>query len=221
MKFQFDPSFTGRVSGYRLLVVEADVTSPETDDRLWAEITAFADSFKACHEMADINRRPGIAATRAAYKALGKEPNRYRPSTEALCRRMVKGVGLYRSLALIDLVNLLSVFSGHAIGGFDADKISGDCLTLGVGREGEPYEAIGRGQLNVACLPVWRDALGGIGTPTSDNDRTKLSPSTRRLLLTINIYGDDLPEPEIMALCRRLLEEYADAHNINFSIHKP
>ena len=221
MKFQFDPSFTAPVSGYRLLAVEADVSSPETDDRLWAEITAFADSFKACHEMADINRRPGIAATRAAYKALGKEPNRYRPSTEALCRRMVKGVGLYRSLALIDLVNLLSVFSGHAIGGFDADKISGDCLTLGVGREGEPYEAIGRGQLNVACLPVWRDALGGIGTPTSDNDRTKLSPSTRRLLLTINIYGDDLPEPEIMALCRRLLEEYADAHNINFSIHKP
>lgn len=221
MKFEFDPSFTDRVSGYRLLAVEADVSSPETDGRLWSEITAFADSFRACHEMADINRRPGIAATRAAYKALGKEPNRYRPSTEALCRRMVKGVGLYRSLALIDLVNLLSVFTGHAIGGFDADKISGDCLTLGVGREGEPYEAIGRGSLNIACLPVWRDAVGGIGTPTSDNERTKLSPATRRLLLTINIYGADLPEAEIMALCRRLLEDYADARNINFSIHQP
>lgn len=171
--------------------------------------------------MADINRRPGIAATRIAYKALGKEPNRYRPSTEALCRRFVKGLELYRTLALIDLVNLLSVFSGHSIGGFDADKIIGDTLTLGVGREGEPYEAIGRGQLNIACLPVWRDAIGGVGTPTSDNDRTKITPETRRLLLTINIYGADLPDDEIMAMCRRLLEQYADARDIKFSIHQP
>lgn len=221
MEYRFDQTFTSRVSGYRLMAVEADVESLPTSDRLWSEITAFADSFKACHEMADINRRPGIAATRRAYKALGKEPNRYRPSTEALCRRFVKGTGLYRSLALIDLVNLLSVFSGHSIGGFDADRISGDCLALGVGAEGEPYEAIGRGQLNIACLPVWRDAVGGIGTPTSDNERTKISESTRRLLLTINIYGDDLPDTEIMELCRRLLEDYARARNITFSIHRP
>lgn len=221
MKFQFDPSFTARVSGYRLLAVEADVSSPQTSDRLWNEISAFAGSFQACHEMADINRRPSIAATRSAYKALGKDPNRYRPSAEALCRRFVKGLELYRTLALIDLVNLLSVYSGHSIGGFDADRISGGCLTLGVGVEGEPYEAIGRGPLNIACLPVWRDSVGGIGTPTSDNERTKITPETRRLLLTINIYGDDLPEPEIMALCRRLLEDYADARNIRFSIHQP
>lgn len=221
MKFQFDTSFTDRISGYRLLAVEADVSSLPTSDRLWSEIAAFADSYRSCHEMADVNRRPGIAATRSAYKALGKEPNRYRPSTEALCRRFVKGLELYRSLALIDLVNLLSVYCGHSIGGFDADRISGDCLTLGVGAEGEPYEAIGRGPLNIACLPVWRDAVGGIGTPTSDNERTKITPSTRRLLLTVNIYGEDLPESEIMAMCRRLLEDYADARDIRFSIHKP
>ncbi len=221
MKFRFAPSFTDHVSGYRLIAVEADVVSNPTSDSLWNEISAFADSFRSCHEMADINRRPGIAATRIAYKALGKEPNRYRPSTEALCRRFVKGLELYRTLALIDLVNLLSVFSGHSIGGFDADKIIGDTLTLGVGREGEPYEAIGRGQLNIACLPVWRDAIGGVGTPTSDNDRTKITPETRRLLLTINIYGADLPDDEIMAMCRRLLEQYADARDIKFSIHQP
>lgn len=221
MKFEFDPIIKEKAPDYRLIAVEADVVSGQTDDTLWREITSFAESYRACHEMAEVNKRPGIAGTREAYKAFGKEPNRYRPSTEALCRRFVKGLDLYRSLALIDLVNLLSVSCGHSIGGFDADKIAGDTLTLGVGREGEPYEAIGRGQLNIAYLPVWRDEIGGIGTPTSDNERTKISDSTRRLLLTINIYRNDMPDDDIMAMTKRLLETYADAKNINFKVYRP
>ena len=221
MKFQFDPIIKEKALGYKLIAVEADVESPETNDELWRELTAFGESYRACHEMAEVNKRPGIAGTRDAYKAFGKEPNRYRPSTEALCRRFVKGLELYRSLALIDLINLLSVSCGHSIGGFDADKIEGDTLTLGVGREGEPYEAIGRGQLNIAGLPVWRDSVGGIGTPTSDNDRTKISPDTRRLLMTINVYRPDMSDEDIMTMTTRLLEQYAGATNITYNIYKP
>jgi DNA/RNA-binding domain of Phe-tRNA-synthetase-like protein len=128
---------------------------------------------------------------------------------------------LYRSLAVIDLINLLSVASGHSIGGFDADKIVGDTLTLGSGHEGEPYEAIGRGQLNIACLPVFRDEVGGVGTPTSDNDRTKLSEQTTHLIMTINIYRPDMNRDELIALTNRLLTQYANAKNITFSSHKP
>lgn len=164
--------------------------------------------------MEAVNKLAGIAPTRAAYKALGKEPNRYRPSAEALMRRCVKGLELYRTLSIIDLTNLVSLVSGHSIGAFDADAIEGDLL-LGVGREGEPYEAIGRGQLNIACLPVFRDSVGGVGTPTSDNDRTKLSPSTRHLVMTVNMYGPGLvDEQETIDLLRRLLQDYACATNI-------
>lgn len=221
MDFRFEPIIAEKAPDYRLIAVEADVKSEETPDALWQEITAFAESYRACHEMSEVNKRPGIAGTRQAYKSLGKEPNRYRPSTEALCRRFVKGLELYRTLALIDLVNLLSVACGHSIGGFDADKIEGGLLTLGVGREGEPYEAIGRGQLNIANLPVFRDEVGGIGTPTSDNERTKITKDTRRLLLTINIYRTDMTDEEIMALTKRLLEQYADAKNISFKTYRP
>lgn len=221
MDFRFESVITEKAPDYRLIAVEADVKSEETPDALWQEITAFAESYRACHEMSEVNKRPGIAGTRQAYKSLGKEPNRYRPSTEALCRRFVKGLELYRTLALIDLVNLLSVACGHSIGGFDADKIAGGLLTLGVGREGEPYEAIGRGQLNIANLPVFRDEVGGVGTPTSDNERTKITKDTRRLLLTINIYRPDMADEEIMALTKRLLEQYADAKNISFKTYRP
>lgn len=203
--------------GLKVIAVEANVSNGPTTDVLWNEICRAAADIRAAMPMEGINKRPAIAATRAAYKALGKEPNRYRPSAEALCRRCVKGLELYRSLAVIDLINLLSIVTGHSIGGFDLDAIAGPDLTLGVGREGEPYEAIGRGQLNIACLLVFRDAVGGVGTPTSDNDRTKLSLSTSRLLMTINMYGpSEMDEAAVIELTRRLLHDYAGARDVEF-----
>lgn len=198
----------------RVLQIEAEIENPDTPEALWAELEALAADVHGRYAMEMVNKRPAIAATRIAYKACGKEPNRYRPSSEALMRRMVKGLELYRTAAVIDLINLLSVACGHSIGGFDADRIDGDTVTLGIGREGEPYEAIGRGPLNIAGMPVWRDNTGGIGTPTSDNERTKLSPSTRRLLMIVNMYGDEMPVADIEALARRLLVTYASAKNI-------
>lgn len=198
----------------RVLQIEAEIENPDTPEALWADLEALAADVHGRYAMEMVNKRPAIAATRTAYKACGKEPNRYRPSSEALMRRMVKGLELYRTAAVIDLINLLSVACGHSIGGFDADRIDGDTVTLGIGREGEPYEAIGRGPLNIAGMPVWRDNTGGIGTPTSDNERTKLTPSTRRLLMIVNMYGDEMPVADIEALARRLLVTYASAKNI-------
>lgn len=203
-----------------ILTAEADVVNSPTPDALWNELTQLADGMRAVMQMPDINRRPGIAATRTLYKALGKEPNRYRPSMEAMSRRLLKGMELYRIDTLVDLINLVSLSSGYAIGGFDADKIQGDTLTLGVGREGEEFNAIGRGPLNIACLPVYRDAVGGIGTPTSDEERTKISLTTRRLMMTVNIYGEEMPVADTMTLISRLLLEYASATNLKFNIYQ-
>lgn len=213
---RISPEVAAAAPSLHVIVVEADVKNPPTSDRLWEEIRR---EEAVLHElpMDRVNKRPAIAATRSAYKALGKEPNRYRPSAEALTRRCVKGLELYRTLTIIDLTNLLSLISGHSIGAFDRDAIEGGELTLGVGREGEPYEAIGRGQLNIACLPVFRDAVGGVGTPTSDNDRTKLSEETTHLLMTINIYGEgEHSDEQIMEMTSRLLKDYASASDVRF-----
>ena len=130
----------------------------------------------------------GIAATRRVYRACGKDPSRYRPASEALIRRMLMGKSLYQIDTLVDLINLASIAYGYSIGGFDADKFDGEILTLGIGRAGEPYEGIGRGMINIEGLPVYRDATGGVGTPTSDNERTKLTLQTKHLVVLINGY---------------------------------
>ena len=175
---------------------EADVRNPQTSDALWQILLDEEAAVKRTYAISDIAHRPGIAATRSAYKALGKDPNRYRPSSEALCRRAVQGKGLYR------------------IGGFDRDMIAGGAIVLGVGMKDEPYQAIGRGQLNIESLPVYRDEVGGIGTPTSDVDRTKLTEGTKRLLMTVNVYGTEMPDGDFISLAWQLLADYASAENI-------
>jgi len=221
MKIEFDEKIKAGAPRLQLLVGTAIVTDAPTSDQLWGEIETVSGRIAASYEMPMVNKRPGIAATRAAYKTFGKDPNRYRPSTEAMCRRIVRGDGLYRTTAIVDLINLLSIASGHSIGAFDMDKIVGDTLCLGVGREGEPYEAIHRGQLNIAGLPVLRDAVGGIATPTSDNARTAVNPDTKNLLIVVNIYGDEMTAGDVAAYATRLLQTYAAAREVSFEVYRP
>lgn len=221
MQVRFEDIIKEAAPDLRVITFETEVTNAPTPDALWKEIADEGGWLRKRFELSDINKRPGIKATREAYKRLGKEPNRYRPSAEALCRRIVKGMELYRVDTLVDLINLLSIRSGYSIGGFDADMISGDVITLGVGREGEDFEAIGRGQLNIASMPVYRDEVGGIGTPTSDNERTKLSLATRRLLMVVNIYGEEMNPDEFVAHATGLLSRYAGAKYITVNNYRP
>ncbi len=197
-----------------IAAILCEVVNSAYDKDLWKEINDFCNEFRRAYKMEDINKRPPIFATRQTYKALGKDPNRYRPSAESLCRRIVKGLELYRIDTLVDLINLVSIKTGYSIGGFDADKICGNSLTLGVGKADERFNAIGRGLLNIEGLPVYRDEISGIGTPTSDEERTKISADTSRLLMIINGYSGKKNLQEAADYAVELLKKYAGAKNI-------
>lgn len=81
-----------------VLALSCDVCNSEPDERLWQEI---ADEEKAVREtvkLEQINKWLPIQATRQAYKRLGKDPNRYRPSSEALRRRILRELPFIRSI---------------------------------------------------------------------------------------------------------------------------
>lgn len=201
--------------------VEAQVTNTAYCAELWDEIHDLERRLRAELTTESLKELPPIAATRRVYKACGKDPSRYRPASEQLIRRMLQGKELYQIDTLVDLVNLASIAYGYSIGGFDADKMVGTELTLGVGREGEPYEGIGRGMLNIAGLPVYRDALGGVGTPTSDNERTKMTMETTHLLVLIN--GYDGNEERVRAnaeFIQTLVRKYCKSDGGTYHIYK-
>lgn len=194
--------------------VFAEVKNTAYNEALWKKIESFTELYRSRYTVDSIKEMPAIQATRQAYKKCGKDPSRYRPSSEALCRRILRGLSLYQIDTLVDLINLASINSGHSIGGFDLDKIQGDSLVLGIGKAGEPYEGIGRGALNIEGMPVYRDVVGGVGTPTSDNERTKLSLDTTHLLAIMNAYSGNDGLEESVNFMIGLLKEFAEAKDI-------
>ena len=201
--------------------VEAQVVNTPYCEELWQEIKALGERFRNELTTESLKDMTSIAATRRVYKACGKDPSRNRPASEALIRRMLQGKELYQRDTLVDLVNLASIAYGYSIGGFDADKFVGNTLTLGIGREGEPYEGIGRGLLNICGLPVYRDAEGGVGTPTSDNERTKMTLDTRHLVVLINGYdGNEQRVRENAEYIQQLLCKYCQSDGGSYFIYK-
>lgn len=208
------PSFVGAC-------VEADVENSAYSEELWKLIDEQCEKFRQTLTTDTVKDISAIAATRRVYKACGKDPSRYRPSSEALIRRVLQGKQLYQIDTLVDLINLASITYGYSIGGFDAGKFCGDTLSLGVGREGEPYEGIGRGMLNIAGLPVYRDAIGGVGTPTSDNERTKMGFATRQLVALVNGYdGNEETVRATAQLIIRLVERFCNGRNARYFIYR-
>lgn len=201
--------------------VEAQVVNSPYCAPLWEEINALGANYREQLTTESLKQMPSIEATRRVYRACGKDPSRYRPASEALIRRMLQGKELYQRDTLVDLINLASIAFGYSIGGFDADRFVGDTLTLGVGRHDEPYEGIGRGMINIEGLPVYRDAAGGVGTPTSDHERTKIQMSTTRLVVLIN--GYDGCEERVCAnaeYIQQLLRRYAGSDGGAYAIYK-
>ncbi len=202
--------------------VDAMVENSPYSPELWDEIHQWGDKFRSQLTTDSLKDLPGIAATRRVYKLCGKDPSRYRPASEQLIRRLLQGKELYQIDTIVDLINLASIVHGYSIGGFDASKFVGSQLTLGIGREGEPYEGIGRGQLNIAGLPVYRDQQGGVGTPTSDNERTKITLQTTHLVVLINGYDGNEDRVRKNALfIQDLLRRYAHSDGGTVTIYRP
>lgn len=201
--------------------VEAKVKNSNFSQELWKDIDTLGEEFRNKLTVDTLKEISGIAVTRHIYRICGKDPSRYRPASEALIRRILQGKALYQINTLVDLINLASMKYGYSIGGFDADKIIGDTLKLGIGKEGEPYKGIGRGTINIQGLPVYRDDFGGVGTPTSDNERTKITINTTHLLVLINGYdGNEELVKQNAEYIQQLLKRFCESNGGSFFIYK-
>ena len=201
-----------KVPKVKLACIECDVVLQQKNEILWEAVEQKVAELSGKLQVDEISSIPAIAASRKVYKACGKDPARYRLSAEALLRRVVNRGEIYQINNVVDVLNLVSISTGFSIGGYDAEKINGDVVFC-IGREGEPYSGIGRGELNIAGMPVFRDAEGAFGTPTSDSERTSVSMETKRFLMIIIDYAATPLLEEATKLAEDLLVQYAGATN--------
>lgn len=209
-----DPAFAAAGIPVRLGCLTARV-APTTGDAALGEALEAAAARRAAEPgEAPPSRVPAIAGTRRAYKALGKDPARYRPSAEALLRRARQGKAFFRVNSVVDVNNLVSLETGISIGAYDAGKLRPPIL-FRPGAEGESYEGIGRGTLNLAGLPLFADAAGPFGNPTGDSARTAIGEATRGLLMVLIVFDrGDTDLDAALARTAELLARHAGAAGV-------
>ncbi|HSK77212.1 MAG TPA: phenylalanine--tRNA ligase beta subunit-related protein [Thermoanaerobaculia bacterium] len=166
--------------GWNLFWVRLE-TVPEPEKPLAALREAVAERARSTWTLEDLPDRPAVAAMRKLFRAAGCDPTRYRPSSEALLRRVLKGESLPAIHPLVDLNNCLSVALALpccivAEGSFSPP------VTLRAGLPGESYESL-RGPFNLEGKPLLADSQGPFGTPITDSQRVKVTDGTRRAWL--------------------------------------
>jgi DNA/RNA-binding domain of Phe-tRNA-synthetase-like protein len=200
-----------------LACVTADVLAGPTPEALDRELCSCEGKILKLAEPKAVLESPAILATRAAYKALGKDPARYRGSAEALLRRVIAGKGLPRINNVVDVINFVSVESLLPVGLYHLAHVQGD-IVFRAGRAGETYKGIGKYDLNLEGLPVFSDALGPHGSPTSDSERTMVTEATKQVIAIIISFGGAEKLPRWAQDTGELLQKHASGKNIHVEI---
>ena len=217
MAITIDARLKVKCPGTVLACVTARVEASVSPEALIAELNSCEQTVLRLPEPRAVLESPQILATRSAYKALGKDPARYRGSAEALLRRMIAGKGLPRINAVVDIINLVSVESRLPIGLYDLVHVQGD-IVFRAGRAGETYKGIGKYDLNLEGLPVFCDALGPHGSPTSDSERTMVTSETKRVLAVIISFGGKEGLDRWMLRMSELFAQHASGNNCKTQI---
>ena len=200
-----------------LTCVTAEVETGATSEALNHELRVCEESILKLAEPRAVLESASILTTRAAYKALGKDPARYRGSAEALIRRVIAGKGLPRVSNVVDVINLVSVESRLPVGLYDSAHVQGE-IVFRAGRAAETYKGIGKYDLNLEGLPVFCDALGPHGSPTSDSERTMVTEATKRVIAIIISFGGAETLPRWGEEMTGLLQKHASGEDIKVEI---
>jgi DNA/RNA-binding domain of Phe-tRNA-synthetase-like protein len=184
-----------------LEITNAHVT--ESPAELQGMLNTLAEQVATQYKNAPLGEIDTVRKIRAIFHRSGLDPTRYRPSSESLLRRAVKGKGLYFINSVVDLINYWSLKLLWPIGLYDADHVDGP-IEWRAGREGESYEGIGRDRLNLAHFPLLSDTLGPFGSPISDSMRTRVTETcTHVLWITFAPSGAQIPLDEFAETMKR------------------
>lgn len=195
---------------------QADVTRDGAE--LWKYIdNKIIKSVENSYTLENLAEQKEIKSARETYRAIGKDPSRYRVSSEALIRRILQGKGLYKVNNVVDCNNLISIQTGLSCGSYDVDKLVGD-LVFRIGHNGESYQGIGKDEINIEHLPVFADNTGAYGSPTSDSRRAMITEQTKNVMTAlISFSGVDVLN-KYGEIAENYISKFLNAKNIQKSL---
>ena len=190
-----------------LIRFRADVHDP--DEQFWSFMNEVVlPQVRNAIEGKEWSEIPGIRGSRAAYKAFGRNPGRYRVSSEALIRRVRRGDELYHINSVVDVNNLISVESGLSVGSYDLGKIHG-AITFRKAENGEGYYGIGKDFLDMENMLVLADEEGIFGSSMSDSTRAMVTEEAHDILVVIYCFENDIDLEKLLSHAQNAFEKFA------------
>ncbi len=173
------------LSDVKLGVVEADALRIAPADEALARLMGeVCERKRREFTVESLAESEATRAVRAMFRAWSVDPSKYRPSSEALLRRVVQGKGLYRVSNAVDIGNLGSIETAWPFGCYDRARIHPP-VAFREGALGESYEGIGKRTWHLAGRPVLADAECPFGSPISDSTRSMITESACDVLVVI------------------------------------
>jgi DNA/RNA-binding domain of Phe-tRNA-synthetase-like protein len=154
-----------------------NITVSDSPQMLKGRLQLFQEQLFFDLEDKEITDFPGLLEWQVLWKALGADPSRYRPSAEALYRRIRKQNYLAPVHSAVDMNSFLSLQYEIPLGLYDADKISGD-VSIAIGTEKDQYEGLNNRINTLTNILVSKDELGAFGSPYVDSKRTMITEQT-------------------------------------------
>ncbi len=178
-------TITRELPDVQLGIIEAEqVRVAPASAELAREVEATCEQLRHELSVEQVAALQSIRGVRAMFRAWGVDPARYRPSAEALLRRVLQGKGLYRVSNVVDISNLGSIETGWPYGSYNRAAIQPP-VGLRLGVAGEKYEGIGKRTWHLDRRPVLADRQGPFGSPISDSVRTMITEASAAVLTVI------------------------------------
>jgi DNA/RNA-binding domain of Phe-tRNA-synthetase-like protein len=171
--------------GVKLGIVEADAVQVRLDEPgLVLLVDEVCERKRREFTVETLAEDSAVRNVRGMFRQWGIDPSKYRPSSEALLRRVAQGKGIYRVSNIVDIGNLGSVETGWPYGCYDRARLRPPVVFRG-GTAGESYEGIGKRPLHLEGKPVLADSEGPFGSPISDSTRSMIGESAVEIMSVI------------------------------------
>ena len=168
----------------QLAIVQIEGVCVREEEAAFSHLIQCAGEYKLKYEGRLIGDVDGVEYARRLFRAIGLDPTKHRPASEALLNRALKGKEFYAVNTLVDIGNWCSLDFLLPICVYDADKIIGD-VTIRKGHKGEAYIGLNNRTVNLYNRYVIVDQEGPFGSPITDSQRTAVSVSTTNAVLEI------------------------------------
>ena len=201
----------------RLGWITYEAVPREDDAAVSAAMEALLPSLKSRLDSMPLADMPNLGESRRGYRACGKDPGRWRVSSEALYRRVRQGKALYRINSVVDVNNLVSLETGFSLGTYDRDHLEGG-VVLRRGLTGESYPGIGKDAVDLEHMPLLADAAGPVGSPTSDSTRAMVTAESRRFLTVIYSFSSRAELERALTLAAGRFRTLAGALNMEYGV---